>query len=170
MANRKLPTNYLQIQTILFFFKKGLQLRRDSKFYPHILPRNTNLPTAPFVSAQRTMSLILSYRYLSDSRRHSQIHYVKATSSGLMFRTLLLASNKELITIFVWRSSIWHYLLAGEQMRVSKYQMHLLRFTFLTLISFKVTVELVLVWNGLGIDPWQAIFLNEIKLFPLLPV
>lgn len=51
MANRKLPTNYLQIQTIFFFLKKGLQLRRDSKFYPHILPHNTNLLTAPFVSA-----------------------------------------------------------------------------------------------------------------------
>lgn len=37
MANRKLPTNYLQIQTIFFFFLKGLQLRRDSKFYPHYL-------------------------------------------------------------------------------------------------------------------------------------
>lgn len=54
-------------------------------------------------------------------------------------------------------------------MQISDYQMHLLRFTFLTPNSFTVTVKLVLVWNGLGTDPWQAIFLNEIHLFLLLP-
>lgn len=36
---------------------------------------------------------------------------------------------------------------------VSDYHMHLLRFAFLTPVLFKVTVKLVLVWNGLGTDP-----------------
>lgn len=147
-----------------------MQLRRDSKSYPRILPCNANLLTAPFISAQRRVSLILCYQYLSDSRRNSQIRYVKATSSGLMFRMLLHASNEQLITIFVWGSSTWHCYLVGEQVQISDYQMHLLRFTFLTPISFKVTVKLVLAWNGLGTDLWQAVFWNEIQIFLLLPV
>lgn len=55
-------------------------------------------------------------------------------------------------------------------MWVSDYQMHLLRFTLLSLTSFKVTAKLVLVWNALGTDPSQARFFDEIQLFRLLPV
>lgn len=102
---------YEQFLNFFFFLvKTRLHLGRNSKshlgkLYVH-LPCSANLLPALFVSAGRTMSLILYSLDLSDSRRNSQICYVKAMSSSLVFRMLLHASIKQGITMVVWGSSL----------------------------------------------------------------
>lgn len=68
-------------------------------------------------------------------------------SFGLLLITLLHARNKQLVTILVfeWGSSVWYFFLVEDQIWVSDDKMHPLGFTFLILISFKVTV---LIWTG----------------------
>lgn len=147
-----------------FFVKNRFCLRRNSKSHLGGLsvpfPCNANLLPALFGGTGRTVSLTLCSLGLSDSR-NSQICHGKTMSSSLVFRMQLHeVSNSELLRScegVCYGTVFW----LGEHICVFDYQMHLLWFAFLTPVWFKVTVKLVLVWNGLGTDTWQAILLKE---------